>query len=75
MFGLYYAIIGLVSGAICSVIAYSKYRNQKDWFTLGQVLPGLSILILLFLSSKSEEKKNKIADNEISANSLVDSWV
>lgn len=52
MFGLYYAIIGLVSGTICSLIANKKSRSQKDWFTMGQVLPGLSILILLLLSTK-----------------------
>lgn len=53
MFGLYYAIIGLVSGTICSLIANKKSRSQKDWFTVGQVLPGLSIVILLLLSNKN----------------------
>ncbi|MDP3583452.1 MAG: hypothetical protein Q8S39_16060, partial [Ignavibacteria bacterium] len=52
MFGLYYAIVGLVSGTICSLIANKKLRSQKDWFTMGQVLPGLSIVILLLISNK-----------------------
>ncbi|KAF0215588.1 MAG: hypothetical protein FD178_1610 [Ignavibacteria bacterium] len=58
MFGLYYAIIGLVSGTICSLIANKKSRSQKDWFTMGQVLPGLSILILLLLSTKDGKYAN-----------------
>lgn len=58
MFGLYYAIIGLVSGTICSLIAHKKSRSQKDWFTMGQVLPGLSIVILLLLSNKNNQNEN-----------------
>ncbi|KAF0142556.1 MAG: hypothetical protein FD122_513 [Stygiobacter sp.] len=53
MFGLYYAIIGLVSGTICSLIANKKSRSQKDWFTMG-----LSILILLLLSTKDGKYAN-----------------
>lgn len=62
MFGLYYAIIGLVSGTICSLIANKKSRSQKDWFTMGQVLPGLSILILLLLSSKGDKFSKPAAE-------------
>ncbi|OGU67036.1 MAG: hypothetical protein A2499_09115 [Stygiobacter sp. RIFOXYC12_FULL_38_8] len=62
MFGLYYAIIGLVSGTICSLIANKKSRSQKDWFTMGQVLPGLSILILLLLSTKGAKYSNPDAE-------------
>ncbi len=54
MFGLYYAIIGLISGLICSFIANKKFRNQKDWFTLGQVLPLLSIVVLSVLPARNE---------------------
>ncbi|MEW6654091.1 MAG: hypothetical protein AB1394_11570 [Bacteroidota bacterium] len=53
MLGLYYAIIGLFSGALCSYIASKKSRNQKDWFTLGQVLPVVSVISLLLLPGKN----------------------
>lgn len=56
MFGLYYAVIGLISGVICSLIANKKSRNQKDWFTLGQVLPLVSIAILSMLPEKNEKE-------------------
>jgi len=55
MFGLYYAIIGLISGVICSFLACKKFRSQKDWFTLGQIFPVLSVIILLLLSAKNEK--------------------
>lgn len=64
MFGLYYAIIGLVSGTICSLIANKKSRSQKDWFTMGQVLPVLSIIILLLISRK-EGKYSKLKTEKL----------
>jgi len=75
MFGLYYAIIGLVSGTICSLIANKKSRSQKDWFMMGQVLPGLSIVILLLLSNKncqnSETVSKKLPVYTADVNSLA----
>lgn len=73
MFGLYYALVGLLSGAVCSLIAYKKSRNQKDWFTLGQVVPILSVVILLFLTSKGENKvPNQYYQNTASANPILE---
>ena len=75
MFGLYYAIIGLVSGTICSLIANKKSRSQKDWFTMGQVLPGLSIVILLLISNKhyqnAETDSKKLPVYSTDVNSLA----
>lgn len=63
MFGLYYAILGLFSGTICSLIANKKSLSQKDWFTIGQILPGVSILLLLLISQK---KNTIVASSKIS---------
>jgi len=50
MFGLYFSIIGLISGILCSVKAGQKNRNQKNWFLLGFIIPGISYLLLNMLS-------------------------
>jgi uncharacterized membrane protein len=72
MFGLYYALTGLLSGVVCSLIANKKARSQKDWFTLGQILPGISILILLLLSNKGINNSEKCKEQNILAvNSLA----
>lgn len=54
MLGLYYSIIGLFSGIICSLIARNKSLSQKDWFTIGQILPGISVLLLVLITRKQK---------------------
>ncbi len=49
MLGLWFAIAGMISGAICSIIAKQKNRTQKNWYMLGQIFPVLSIIVLLFM--------------------------
>lgn len=62
MFGLYYAIVGMVSGIICSIVAKRIGKSQKDWYTVGQVIPILSVIvILLFGESKSDFSGESIA--------------
>jgi|BarGraIncu00222A_1022003.scaffolds.fasta_scaffold69821_2 hypothetical protein len=61
MFGLYFSIIGMVSGILCSVKAGEKNRNQKNWFLLGFVIPGISLVFLNLLSiiGKNDESKRR----------------
>jgi F0F1-type ATP synthase assembly protein I len=61
MFGLYFSIIGLISGIFCSVKAGAKNRNQKNWFLLGFVIPGISLVFLNLLSiiGKSAESERR----------------
>ncbi len=49
MFGLWFSIVGLIFGTLCSFKAKEKNRCQKDWFTLGFIfsIAALGILYLL----------------------------
>lgn len=58
MFGLYYAIVGMASGILCSVIARKIGKSQKDWYTVGQVIPILSVIAILLIR---ENKKLSLA--------------
>jgi hypothetical protein len=49
MFGLWYAILGLLSGIICSYLAKNKNRIQKVWYMIGQLFPVLSVIFILFM--------------------------
>lgn len=62
MFGLYFAIIGLISGILCSIKAGEKNRNQKNWLLLGFIVPGIT-LILLNLLSINDKKEVIQSDN------------
>ncbi len=78
MFGLYYAIIGLFSGTICSLIAKRKSLSQKDWFTLGQILPCISILFLLFTTRKKRTvvvTSNNVVTDSVGSPTLADSLI
>jgi hypothetical protein len=61
MFGLYFSIIGLISGIFCSVKAGDKNRNQKNWFLLGFIVPGISLIFLNLLSiiGKNDESERR----------------
>jgi len=61
MFGLYFSIIGLISGILCSIKAGEKNRNQKNWFLLGFIVPGISLVFLKLLSivGKTDESENR----------------
>ncbi|MFA7420276.1 MAG: hypothetical protein WCZ90_11385 [Melioribacteraceae bacterium] len=78
MLGLYYAIIGLLSGTICSLIANKKSLSQKDWFTIGQILPGVSILLLLLISQKKktvEVSSMNVETGSVGTPTLADSLI
>jgi hypothetical protein len=60
MFGLYFSIIGLISGILCSVKAGEKNRNQKNWFLLGFIFPGISFAFLNLLSINGKNDKSEI---------------
>jgi hypothetical protein len=49
MFGLWFSLLGLLSAFLCSFNAKKRKRSQKDWFTLGFLLPGASFVILYLL--------------------------
>jgi len=64
MFGLYFSIIGLISGILCSLKAGEKNRNQKNWFVLGFVVPGIMLLILNLLSVIGNNDESEIRTGE-----------
>lgn len=69
MFGLWYSVIGLAFGSICSLKAKEKNRAQKEWFTLGFIFSILALGILYLLPSVDVESIDadfSNADNEIS---------
>ena len=49
MFGLWFSIVGLLFGILCSLKAKEKNRVQKDWFTLGFVFSVLALVIIYLL--------------------------
>jgi hypothetical protein len=51
MFGLWFAIAGMITGIVCSYIAKKKNRTQKTWYMLGQICPIISIIIISLLDS------------------------
>jgi hypothetical protein len=56
MFGLWYSLIGLIFGFICSYFAAQKDRARKDWFTLGFIFSFIALSALLLLPSTNKEK-------------------
>jgi len=56
MFGLWYSLIGLVFGSICSYYARQKDRAQKDWFTLGFVFSFIAFGVILLLPPTKKEE-------------------
>jgi len=54
MFGLWYAVIGLVFGSLCSFKAKGKNRTQKEWFILGFIFSILGYMLLHLLPNKKE---------------------
>lgn len=42
-------IIALASGLVCAFVAREKLRSPVAWFLIGTLLPGLSLLVVLFL--------------------------
>lgn len=48
MFGLWFSIVGLIFGSLCSFLAREKNRTQHDWFILGFIF---SVIALGFLYS------------------------
>jgi len=57
MFGLWFSIVGLIFGVLCSFKAREKNRLQKGWFMLGFVF---SFIALAFLYSS---KTHNIVSN------------
>ncbi len=63
MFGLWFSLMGLAFGFLCSHIAKKKERSNKDWFTLGFVFSFIALLIITILPhSESEEAEIKSSD-------------
>jgi len=55
MFGLWFSVIGLIFGVLCSFAAKDKNRAQKEWFILGFIFSILSLLLLLLLPANKNE--------------------
>jgi hypothetical protein len=63
MFGLWYSLLGLVFGFICSYYAAQKDRARKDWFTLGFIFSFIALLVLFLLPSTNRaEDELKTSD-------------
>ena len=56
MFGLWFSIIGLVFGFLCSHLAKQKERSHKDWFTLGFLFSFIALLIITILPHTAKEQ-------------------
>jgi|WetSurMetagenome_2_1015567.scaffolds.fasta_scaffold388669_2 hypothetical protein len=67
MFGLWYAILGLLSGIICSYLAKNKNRIQKVWYMIGQVFPIVSVILIYFMEQLEYNYENG-NDEEIEYN-------
>jgi hypothetical protein len=65
MFGLWFSIIGLFFGTLCSLKAKELSRSQKDWFTLGFIFSFLALVVLLIFSYYNKNEELSTA-NEIS---------
>lgn len=55
MFGLWFSIIGLIFGTLCSFKARKKDRAQKEWFALGFIFSIFAFGILYLLPSVGVE--------------------
>jgi hypothetical protein len=64
MFGLWYSIIGLIFGALCSFNAKEKNRARKEWFTLGFIFSVLALGLIYMLPNRKNENAN--GDYELS---------
>lgn len=52
MFGLWFSIVGLIFGTLCSFAAKEKNRIQKEWFILGFIFSILGFILLHLLPNK-----------------------
>ena len=63
MFGLWFSIIGLIFGFLCSYIAKKKNRTQHEWFALGFMFSVAAIGILYLLPASGAESFDKDFSN------------
>ena len=65
MFGLWYSIVGLIFGILCSFKANEKKRAPKEWFMLGFIFSFLAFGIVLLLPENNNEGQNdELTGNE-----------
>jgi hypothetical protein len=55
MFGLWFSIIGLIFGVICSLKAREKNRATQEWFILGFIFSVIALAVIYILPSKGLE--------------------
>ena len=74
MFGLWFSIIGLIFGALCSFAAKEKNRARKEWFTLGFIFSVFALGFIYLLPSRRSEMADENYElsnsNEISSLSV-----
>lgn len=63
MFGLWFAIYGMLFGSLCSIKASVKNRNTKNWFVLGFVFGIFAFVFLMTLSKVNDTLFNNV-ENE-----------
>lgn len=54
MLQLSYAIMGIISGVLCSYLATKLNKSQKDWYTLGQIFLFLPLIYLIIRLNNSK---------------------
>lgn len=59
MFGLWFSILGLLFGGLCSYEAKRKGRSHQDWFFLG-FLFSVAAFVVLHLLPNERSKGNEI---------------
>jgi len=67
MFGLWFSIIGLIFGSLCSFLAKDKNRAQKEWFTLGFIFSVFALVLIYLLSDVENENtsgSHRISDTD-----------
>lgn len=60
MFGLWFSIIGLVFGILCSYKAKEKNRAQKEWFLLGFIFSFFAFGVIYFAPKKEAILKENV---------------
>ena len=64
MFGLWFSIIGLIFGTLCSYMAKEKNRAHKEWFTFGFIFSVIALVIIYLFPSVNQESVDTDFSND-----------
>lgn len=74
MFGLWFSIIGLIFGILCSYKAKEKNRAQKEWFLLGFIFSFFAFGVMYLTPKKeiiAEENTLSVSHDDIPFSATV----